>query len=55
MPKLYIPDIPPMLSVGEKPRLKEMTLSETEELDGIKTRLATPPKFWDVDALLHIW
>ena len=54
IPKLYLPDIPPMLSVHEEPRLREMTPPETEELDGIKSRLATPPRFWDVDTLLHI-
>ena len=54
IPKLYLPDIPPMLSVHEEPGLKEMTSPETEELDGIKSRLATPPKFWDFDTLLHI-
>jgi len=54
IPKLYLPDVPPMLSVYEEPRLQEMTSPETEQLDGIKSRLATPPKFWDVDTLLHI-
>ena len=29
IPKLYLPDIPPMLSVGEELRVKEMTLPET--------------------------
>ena len=53
-PNLYVPDIPPMLSVHEEPGLKEMTSPETEELDGIKSRLTTPPKFWDFDTLLHI-
>ena len=43
-----------MLSVHEEPALKEMTSPDTEELDGFKSRLATPPKFWDVDTLLHI-
>jgi len=27
---------------------------ETGRLDAIKTRLATPPRFWDVDTLFHI-
>ena len=54
IPKLYLPDVPPMLSVYEEPRLQEMTSPEMEELDDIKSRLAMPPKFWDFDTLLHI-
>ena len=54
IPKLYLPDVPPMLSVHEELRLQEMTSPEMEELDDIKSRLAMPPKFWDVDTLLHI-
>ena len=54
IPEQYLPVARPMLSVHEEPKLEEMTSPETEQLDGIKSRLATPAKFWDVDTLLHI-
>ena len=43
-----------MQSVHEEPGLKVMTSPDTEELDSMKLRVATPPKFWDFDTLLHI-
>ena len=54
VPALYLPDITPMLSRHEEPKLGEVIPPETGELDAIKTRLATPPRSWDVDTLFHI-
>ena len=55
VPTLYLPDITPMLSRHEEPKLGEVIPPEIGELDAIKTRLATPPRSWDVDTLFHIW
>jgi len=43
-----------MLSGPEEPKLGEVIPLETGRLDVINTRLATPPRSWDVDTLFHI-
>ena len=54
VPALYLPDIIPMLSRHEDPKLGEVIPPETGEIDAIKTSLATTPRCWDVDTFFHI-
>jgi hypothetical protein len=54
-PVFYFPDLAPILATRETPQMEDAVPVDTREIENIKSRFETPPRSFDVDALLNIY